>query len=136
VKSGDVQDAIHVDSRQLHAILYPIPGQGEKELQAMLNNSAAMKIEQVTKGVKYYNRQIKQEPKTLDRFVEDCKIWQRTIDITRIIVAEIKFVDDLYKLFDEFGMRDGRNVLKNAFIGFKRMRARRLRFGRQISKLS
>jgi hypothetical protein len=131
----DVRDGIHIDSLRLHTILYPIPGQGEKELQAMLNNLAAMKMDQVTKGLEYYNRQIKQKPKTLDRFVEHCKIWQRPIGITRIIVAEIKFIDDLYELVMNLECNMGVMYYRMRLLALRQMRARRRRFGRQTSKL-
>jgi energy-coupling factor transporter ATP-binding protein EcfA2 len=119
MKPGDVRGALYIDARRLHGILIPIPAKGERELQALLKNLAAMKVDQVTNCLKYYNRQLKQEPKTLGQFVEYCRMWQRTIDFTPRIAAEIKFVDDLYQLFDEFGMQHGTNFLNTSFTGFK-----------------
>jgi phage shock protein A len=119
MKPGDVRGALYIDARKLHGILIPIPAKREKELHTLLINLATMKVDQVTNGLKYYNRQLKQEPKTLGQFVEYCKMWKRTVDFTPRIAAEIKFVDDMYQLFDEFGMQHGTNLLNTSFIGFK-----------------
>jgi hypothetical protein len=102
----------------LQGKLKPIPGERTEQLQTSLKNLAQLKVEQVTHGLLFYNRQLKQEPKSLEQFVDYCKMWQRTIDVTPKIQTEIQFVDEMYALFDEFKMPHGRNPLNRSFNGF------------------
>jgi hypothetical protein len=84
------------------------PGKRTEERQTLLGNLTAMKVEQVGTGLRFNNRQLKQESRTLDQFVEYCKMWQRTLEVTKTIESEIKFVDDMHQLFDDFKTVHGR----------------------------
>jgi hypothetical protein len=119
LKPGDVRGVLYIDYRKLQVKLRPIPGERTEQLQGLLTNLTSLKIEQVMHALLYYAGHFKQEPKNLEQFVDYCQLWQRTMDVIPRIQTEIKFVDDMYKLFDEFKLPHGRNPLHNTFLSFK-----------------
>lgn len=109
MRNGAVRGALFLDSKNLKSILAPIPQKALTELQELLTNLAQIKSDKLRNALIFYSRKLKQEPQTLDEYVEFCEILERCTKTTDQINIEIQFIDKMYELFDRFGFTHDEN---------------------------
>ncbi|OHT02076.1 Dynein heavy chain family protein [Tritrichomonas foetus] len=121
-RSASDYGALYIDSKQLRTILTPIPTLSLKSLQETLLALTNEKVESITRIFKYCGRRLKKEPNTLERFVDFCDFINRIGKLTDYIKLEIKFVDEMFNLFDTIHVAvEGhtKNPLHSGFYNFK-----------------
>jgi len=118
LRPGVVKGALHIDSKDLRSFLTPIPTRALLEIQDLIKNLTENKIVSLTNTLKFYGKNLKQEPQTLDSFVSLCDIIQRANAISSAIQSEILFIDQSNNVLDHFGYQHNRNPLHSAYSVF------------------
>jgi hypothetical protein len=121
LRSGFVKGVLHVDFRGLKAELAPIPEKALSDLESLLTNVQQMKIDKLYRALIRFAKLLKQEPKTLEDYVEFCELVKRTFDITPEITSQIGFIEKMFALLDACQISyntEGRGI-QSAFVQFQ-----------------
>lgn len=94
--------ALYINSKKIRSILNPIPMNTLDTISKTLRQLLIEKVERIQNALIYYGKQLKVEPSRLEQFVGFCELIVKTAKMTPTIKEEINFIDDLYRLFDEF----------------------------------
>lgn len=121
-RSAGDHAALFIDARQLRAILTPIPMDSLKRLEQILLSLTNEKIDKLSNIFKYCQKRMKKEPNTLERFVDFSDFLSRAIKLTQYLSIEIKFIDDMFALFETVNFSDevhSKNPLHDVFSSYK-----------------
>ena len=122
-RSCTLRGALYVDSKGLRANLKPIPQRAQYEIQQMLKDLAKKKVEYFQKIFTHCHKYLRKDPTTLPDFVDFCEFMKKCQQIEPYLVIEVKFVDSLLLLFEEFKIASveglDKNQLHSAFSIFK-----------------
>jgi hypothetical protein len=120
-RQGAIKGTLHIDYRTLKAHLTPIPQRALSDLQELLVNLVQMKIDKLLRAMRYYSKELRQDPKTLDDYVAFCELLKRTSDVIPRIASTIAFIERMHTLFDEYGIFHSQDLqsIRASFMNFK-----------------
>ena len=124
-RASTIRGALYIDSKKLRQTLAPIPNFCLTDIQHALKELAKEKIDETTSTLMRCSKKLNMEPGNLQDFIEYCDFIDRCAELTRPISDEIAFVDELYRLLEEFGpapphsVEDATNKVHNAYGQFK-----------------
>lgn len=101
-RSCTLRGALYVDSKNMKNHLRPIPARAILEMQKMLQNLVQNKVDYFQSIFNHCHKYLRFDPTSLTDFVDFCEFSDKCDVIEPFLQTEVKFVDQLLILFDEF----------------------------------
>lgn len=114
LRTGIIKGTLCVDSKSLRELLTPIPLRHIEELISMLKLLLQTKIDTLTNLFHIFSKHLRQDPRTLESYIEFCEISDRSISITNDIVEELDYIEQMNALFSTFQIPFTKNPLGNS----------------------
>lgn len=97
-----VKGALYIDTKDIRHILAPIPSKCQKDILESLRTLFTEKVDGISHVMRFASKKLKNDPGTLDLYVDFCEFLQKIEVMTPLLEQEVAFVDDLIKLLDSF----------------------------------